>query len=103
MKPTPRLIAPHDPETGRSQVTTGGLPDDLLDEHLRRLRLCAGVAMGLWAFGLVMDGLVRPRTVGSELFVSFNTVKTHMRSIFRKLDVSTRAEAVRRARGLGLT
>ena len=32
----------------------------------------------------------------------FNTVKTHMRSVFRKLDVSTRAAAVRRARSLGL-
>jgi LuxR family maltose regulon positive regulatory protein len=42
------------------------------------------------------------REIAARLFVSFNTVKTHMRSIFRKLDVSTRTEAVRRARRLGV-
>jgi LuxR family maltose regulon positive regulatory protein len=36
------------------------------------------------------------------LFISFNTVKTHTRSIFRKLGVGTRADAVARARDLKL-
>jgi len=40
--------------------------------------------------------------IGDELFISQNTVKTHLRSIYRKLDVRTRDEAVRRARVLGL-
>ena len=40
--------------------------------------------------------------IGEELFISQNTVKTHLRSIYRKLDVRTREEAVRRARKLGL-
>ena len=42
------------------------------------------------------------REIGASLYVSVNTVKTHTKSIFRKLGVSTRAEAVARARELGL-
>jgi ATP/maltotriose-dependent transcriptional regulator MalT len=42
------------------------------------------------------------REIGEHLYLSFNTVKTHTKSIFRKLDVSTRNDAVARARDLGL-
>ena len=38
------------------------------------------------------------REIGGELFVSINTVKTHTRSIYRKLGATTRVEAVERAR-----
>ena len=40
--------------------------------------------------------------IAARLFVSINTVKTHVRSILRKLSASRRNEAVRRARSLGL-
>ena len=40
--------------------------------------------------------------IGNELFLSVNTVKTHMRKLYAKLDVHTRAEAVQRGRALGL-
>jgi LuxR family maltose regulon positive regulatory protein len=40
--------------------------------------------------------------IGAEMFVSLNTVKTHLRSIYRKLEASGRADAVERARHLGL-
>ena len=40
--------------------------------------------------------------IASEMFVSVNTVKTHMKNIYRKLDVTDRSHAVRRARTLHL-
>jgi LuxR family maltose regulon positive regulatory protein len=40
--------------------------------------------------------------IAARLFVSINTVKTHVRSILRKLSASRRNQAVRRARSLGL-
>jgi LuxR family maltose regulon positive regulatory protein len=42
------------------------------------------------------------REIASELFVTTNTVKTHLRSIYRKLDVARRRDAVERARELRL-
>ena len=42
------------------------------------------------------------REIGASLYLSLNTVKTHSRSIYRKLDASSRAEAVERGRELGL-
>ncbi len=42
------------------------------------------------------------REIAAELYVSFNTIRTHTRVIFSKLGVSSRTEAVARARELGL-
>lgn len=42
------------------------------------------------------------REIADELFVSRNTVKTHVRALYRKLSVACRNDAVRRARDTGL-
>jgi LuxR family maltose regulon positive regulatory protein len=42
------------------------------------------------------------REIGSELFLSMNTVKTHTRNLYGKLGVRSREEAVRQANVLGL-
>jgi LuxR family maltose regulon positive regulatory protein len=42
------------------------------------------------------------REIGSALYVSQNTVKTHAKNIYRKLGVSNRADAIARARELDL-
>jgi LuxR family transcriptional regulator, maltose regulon positive regulatory protein len=42
------------------------------------------------------------RQIGSELYVSHNTVRTHVGHLYGKLGTHTRAEAVARARALGL-
>jgi LuxR family transcriptional regulator, maltose regulon positive regulatory protein len=40
--------------------------------------------------------------IAAELFVSSNTVRTHLGHIYAKLDTHSRSEAVARARELGL-
>jgi ATP/maltotriose-dependent transcriptional regulator MalT len=75
------------------QLTTTRRPaavadPDLSERELAILRLLAGE--------------LSQREIGSQLYVSFNTVKSHTRSIFRKLGVTTRAGAVERGRELGL-
>ena len=42
------------------------------------------------------------REMGRRLYISANTVKTHAHAVYRKLDVSSRSDAVLRARSMGL-
>ncbi len=50
----------------------------------------------------LLPGSCSLREIGDALYVSLNTVKTHCRSLYRKLDVGNREAAVARARSLGL-
>ncbi len=49
-----------------------------------------------------VSGMLSTAEVASELYISVNTVKTHLKSIYRKLEATHRGEAVRRARQLEL-
>lgn len=49
-----------------------------------------------------VEAMFPTEEIASAMYVSINTVKTHVRSILRKLSASRRNEAVRRARELGL-
>jgi LuxR family transcriptional regulator, maltose regulon positive regulatory protein len=74
-----------------SRVRAGagdGAPDELTERELSVLRL--------------LPTELSQREIGAALYVSLNTVKSHARSIYRKLNVDTRDEAVARARSAGL-
>ena len=66
----------------------GGLIEPLSDRELDVLRLLA----------TDLDG----PDIARALHISLNTMRTHSRSIFRKLQVNTRRAAVRQAATLGL-
>lgn len=67
------------------RLTSG---DELTDKELELLRLLAT--------------RLSPREISQRLVVSFNTIKTHQRAIYRKLGVRDRGTAVTRAKELGL-
>jgi len=49
-----------------------------------------------------LPGPLSQREIGHELFLSVNTVKGYSKSLYRKLGVASRADAVHRGRELGL-
>src|SRR5262249_5165885 len=88
-------------------------PADMLGEILRELR--ADVSRALEHHDplavlssrerdvllSIMDGKRGPQ-IAADLMISTDTVRTHIRNIFAKLDVHSRREAVRVARSAGL-
>lgn len=94
----------------RAEAALAGAPDpgmlrgrvERLRRALERLHMADPITP---AERRVLDLLPTQLTaeqLAARLFVSTNTVKTHMRSLYLKLDVTTRTAAVERARELGL-
>jgi len=91
---------PTRPVYGRSSPATAavGVPvtrDDRRDppfESLTERELAVLQRLPMWSNG----------EIAHDLHVSINTVKSHLKSIYRKLDVDSRTAAVRRARAVGL-
>jgi LuxR family maltose regulon positive regulatory protein len=50
----------------------------------------------------MLKGPLTERDIGRELYLSYNTIHSHTKSIYRKLGVSSRRQAVQRALTLGL-
>jgi LuxR family transcriptional regulator, maltose regulon positive regulatory protein len=74
--------------SGLPREETPPLREDLSDAELRVVRF--------------LPSNLKAPEIAAELFVSPNTVRTHMRHIYSKLDAHNRKEAVDRARELGL-
>jgi LuxR family transcriptional regulator, maltose regulon positive regulatory protein len=72
----------------RAAHPSGVLVEDLTDRELTLVRMLPGTA--------------NQREIAAALYLSINTVKGYAKSLYRKLDVSTRQEAVQRARELNL-
>jgi LuxR family maltose regulon positive regulatory protein len=72
----------------RARETTTALSEPLSDREQAILRY--------------LPTMMSNQEIAGELFVSVNTVKTHLKAIYRKLDAPGRREAVGRARELGL-
>jgi LuxR family maltose regulon positive regulatory protein len=49
-----------------------------------------------------LGALLTTEEIAQTMFISVNTVRTHVRNVLRKLAVSRRYEAVRKARSLEL-
>lgn len=79
--PDPGALPDRVRAAGPGLVETG---TDLTDRELVVLRLLTGGSS--------------EREIGRELFLSFNTVHSHVKSIYRKLGVSSRADALAEAR-----
>jgi LuxR family maltose regulon positive regulatory protein len=87
-----------------------GIVASILDDTERRLSagirrpVSAGEELSereLVILRLLAAGLTKPE-IARELYIAYNTVKTHTRTIYRKLDASTRDDAVAHARELKL-
>jgi LuxR family maltose regulon positive regulatory protein len=82
------VLAALDGNTASDRHTNGPLLEPLTDRELAVLRF--------------LPTMMSNTEIASEMFVSVNTVKTHLKHVYRKLDVADRRDAVRRGRELRL-
>ena len=90
----------------RAELADAAAPDPVARRPRRRRSGSLDRRRGLSERELEVLRLLATDLTGPEiarhLFVSVNTLRTHTRHIFTKLDVNTRPAAVRRASDLGL-
>ena len=64
---SPRMVAPRLPTPVTPAGGTARLPDDVVDEQVKRVWLFSGVSAFMWAFGMTMDAIVFTATLGVAL------------------------------------
>ncbi len=97
----PELVASHRPLLAQAlgpdqlpeRAGAGSAPAELLVEPLTEREREVLVHL---------SAMLNTAEVAEEMYISVNTVKTHLRNIYRKLAAAHRSEAVRRARQLQL-
>lgn len=81
-------------------------PEETPARHERRhLRLVEGGPLTrreLATLRFLTDGSMSQKDIAREMGVTPNTVKTHLKSLYLKLDAHCRGEAIERARELGI-
>ena len=89
---TARLLRGLEARIGRGSAkaahSQGALAEELTDRELAILR--------------ALRGPLTAREIGAEMYLSINTVKGYTKSLYRKLGVVSRGDAVRRGHDLGL-
>jgi LuxR family maltose regulon positive regulatory protein len=83
------LAAAHRVVPARRDTPQAGLVEPLSERELTVLRYLAS--------------RLTSTEIARELYLSVNTVRSHVKAIYRKLGVGSRAEAVERGRAIGLT
>jgi NarL family two-component system response regulator LiaR len=86
---------------GRGKEAVGDLAAAVSGDSGERLRALGITPREHEILLLIAEGLSN-REIGSRVFISENTVKTHSSRLFEKLGVRRRVQAVQRARALGL-
>jgi LuxR family transcriptional regulator, maltose regulon positive regulatory protein len=92
------------PDPGRLPAIAATVEQDLTTARAiagNRLLVEEPSAAELAVLRYLATGLSQ-REIGVRLYISMNTVKTHTRELYRKLGVTSRADAVARAESLGL-
>jgi LuxR family maltose regulon positive regulatory protein len=83
-----RLLRRFDSSAARSASASHALLEPLTNSELAVLRY--------------LPSLMVNEEIAAQMYLSVNTVKSHLRSLYRKLDVTNRRNAVAQARRLGL-
>jgi LuxR family maltose regulon positive regulatory protein len=103
-----RLVLRRDPElaTAHRQLLASALGPEQLPAPVRALEppplLVESLTEREREVLVHVSGMLNTVEVANEMYISVNTVKTHLRNIYRKLAAANRSEAVRRARTLQL-